>query len=172
MIDKEKLLDLYKDYDIVYGPYSRKDGRKHIVLNKLGVSHNVKHKIKTLSFPKALMEVKLGRLLTEDETVDHIDRDVTNDCYSNLQILSRSQNSIKSVRRKLLKEENCVWCKKEFTPTAHQVGDDLKVFGPFCSKVCTGKYGSLVSLYKTKLERNHKTVYYRIDDLCESDETG
>ena len=87
--------EVYSEYDKVYGPYTRSDGRKHVVL----VSHNedgsIKKKI-TVSYPKYLMEKKLNRYLVDDETVDHINEDKTFDEHHNLQILPRAENARKS----------------------------------------------------------------------------
>ena len=44
-------------------------------------------------YARYLLSVKLGRFLTKDETVDHIDGDKTNDNLDNLQILSSSENT-------------------------------------------------------------------------------
>ena len=90
------ILVLYPEYTVVLGPYLRKDGRKHIVLNNSYAPKFTKGKTKTISYPKVLMEIKLGRRLLENETVDHIDEDISNDRYSNLQILTRQQNAAKS----------------------------------------------------------------------------
>ena len=68
----------------IYGPYLRKDGRKHVVIiNDDGTSC-------TRSYPRLLLEQKLGRPLLDTETVDHIDGDFTNDSFENLRVLSRS----------------------------------------------------------------------------------
>lgn len=71
----------------IYGPYTRKDGRKHIVLTKRysGVSL-------TYSYSKFLLEMKLGRILTLNETCDHKNDDFTDDSYDNLQVLTRRAN--------------------------------------------------------------------------------
>ncbi len=42
--------------------------------------------------------MKLGRVLTDTETVDHIDHDHTNDDHDNLQVLSLSENAKKASR--------------------------------------------------------------------------
>ena len=42
------------------------------------------------------LEVKLGRYLTNNEEVDHIDGDCTNDSIKNLQVLTKSKNAAKS----------------------------------------------------------------------------
>jgi len=71
----------------IYGPYLRKDGRKHII-----IIHN-DGRSQTRSYPRLLLEQKLGRELKEDETVDHIDGDFTNDAPENLRVLSRAENA-------------------------------------------------------------------------------
>lgn len=76
---------------VVYGPYLRKDGRKHIVIYNTETKHR-----RTQSYPRYLLEQYLGRELEKEETVDHIDEDFTNDVISNLQILSRIDNVKKS----------------------------------------------------------------------------
>ena len=71
-----------------YGPYTRKDGRKHIIIRLDGKST-------TISYPKFLMQNLIGRDLAEDETIDHINGDFTDDRIENLQILSRIDNTKK-----------------------------------------------------------------------------
>lgn len=50
---------------MIYGPYARSDGRKHMIL----IDENGFRT--TISYPKYLMEQYLGRKLADDETVDH-----------------------------------------------------------------------------------------------------
>lgn len=87
---------LYPLFDKVTGPYTRSDGRKHLCLNNSKLSKGDPNKTRTLSYPKALVEVREGRLLADNETADHIDEDFTNDDLNNLQILTRIGNAIKS----------------------------------------------------------------------------
>lgn len=49
--------------------------------------------IRYRSYPRFLLEEKLGRPLLPEETVDHIDGDFKNDSPDNLRPLSRSENS-------------------------------------------------------------------------------
>lgn len=49
----------------------------------------------TIAYARYLMSVKLGRILNDDETVDHIDNNKLNDDINNLQILSREDNIAK-----------------------------------------------------------------------------
>ena len=121
----------------IYGPYIRKDGRKHIVIvDKDGNK-------KTKSYPRYLMELKIGRNLTELETVDHINEDFTDDRIENLQILSRSDNITKS---KLLKPAEifkfiCPVCNIESEKPMRDVRHNRNngKSGPYCSRVCAGK---------------------------------
>ena len=76
----------------MYGPYTRKDGRQHIVLYDF--EKNIR---KTVSYPKYLLEQKLGRELLPNETCDHIDGDHTNNDLDNLQILTREENALKGL---------------------------------------------------------------------------
>lgn len=46
----------------------------------------------TMALARYKMAVKLGRMLRDDEQVDHIDNDKTNDAIDNLQILTAEQN--------------------------------------------------------------------------------
>ena len=46
----------------------------------------------TMALARYKMAVELGRLLTEQEQVDHIDNDKTNDAIENLQLLSPEDN--------------------------------------------------------------------------------
>lgn len=87
----KSLLLLYPEYSKVLGPYLRADGRKHLVLT----TNNSRQK-RTLSYPKALLEVSLGRKLVGNETTDHVDGDKTNDAVTNLQVLSLAENVSKS----------------------------------------------------------------------------
>ena len=120
----------------IYGPYTRKDGRMHMV-----VVHDDKTKT-TISYPKYVMEQKLGRKLTPDETVDHIDGNPFNNHPDNFQILSRRENALKSVKWAEYLTLVCKHCGNQFTrrKAVHIRNMAVrKVDGPFCSKQCVGK---------------------------------
>ena len=70
----------------VYGPYLRKDGRKHVILRYADGTR------RTQSYPRFVLESELGISLPDDLDVDHVDNDKTNDRPSNWQLLSRSDN--------------------------------------------------------------------------------
>ena len=65
----------------IYGPYIRKDGRKHIIK----CFRNGK-KI-TQSYPRYLMEKHLKRELLPTEEIDHIDHDYTNNHINNYELV-------------------------------------------------------------------------------------
>ena len=127
----------------VYGPYTRKDGRKHIVKY-----HNGKRT--TQSYPRYLMEQHLGRELLPHEEVDHKDDDVTNDVISNYQILTKQKN----IEKHFSKPENkrkigtyvCPICSETFSKYENNVKHNrvLGKAGPFCSRSCAGKYSVTV----------------------------
>ena len=124
----------------IYGPYTRKDGRQHVILYQNG-------KRKTVSYPKFLLEQKLERALVDNETCDHIDGDHTNNSLDNLQVLSRSENSAKAMALKLAEQGYfvCPECHASFYKSMRDVRSNQlvkKKVGPFCSKKCAGKYGS------------------------------
>jgi hypothetical protein len=122
----------------VYGPYTRKDGRQHVIIYDNG-------KRKTVSYPKYLLETKLGRLLLPDETCDHIDNDHTNNSLDNLQVLTRSDNVKKQIAFKPAEQGYfvCPECNKSFYKLMRSVRENnikQKKAGPFCSKKCAGQY--------------------------------
>jgi hypothetical protein len=102
----------------VYGPYMRGDGRKHIILYDTELKKRT-----TLSYPKFLLQKKIGRKLVGDETTDHIDEDFTNDELENLQILSLAVNAAKS--NKIIGEYyNC--CNPKCTILVFRTPSQLK----------------------------------------------
>ncbi len=122
----------------IYGPYLRKDNRKHVVI----VNDNVKT---TMSYARYLMECHLGRKLLPHETIDHINNDCSDDRIENLQILSRKDNS----RKEMLRPERvrkyiqfkCPNCGEEVSKPLNHVKGNLKKgkSGPFCSRKCAGQ---------------------------------
>lgn len=75
--------ELYKHGYIIIGP----NGRKNVCL-----ADKASDAVTTISYARYLMSIKLGRFLTREEEVDHIDNDPTNDSIDNLQMLSGEAN--------------------------------------------------------------------------------
>jgi endogenous inhibitor of DNA gyrase (YacG/DUF329 family) len=143
----DKLLILYPDYSRIYGPYLRKDGRKHILLYK----HDLSGK-RTLSWPKALVEAREGRRLVDDEEVDHDDQDFTNNSLDNLVIRKRRDHAKLDVLRLAPVQSNCVRCGKQITLTYDQIRTTAKS-GPFCSRQCSGAHGTDIQNGRGKIGR-------------------
>ena len=120
----------------IYGPYLRKDGRKHVVIVREDGTKTTK------SWPRVLMEKSLGRELLPEETVDHIDGNFSNDSLNNLQLLSLEDNARKAVVPAEQLTLFCKVCGKEFQRRkAIHLYETIvrKKDGPFCSHKCVGK---------------------------------
>lgn len=155
------------DNIVVHGPYLRKDGRMHVVI----INKETRHKT-TISYPKYIMQFYLGRVLHEDETVDHIDRDYTNNSINNLQILKRSEHIGLDCKRVLDIEKVCPVCNKTFVLSGEKQNqarqNRLKgKAGPFCGKSCAGKYGASVQNGGSKLPvlELEDSTYYRLGKI-------
>ena len=127
----------------VHGPYKRKDGRQIVII----VENNGQRR--TVSYPKWLMELQLGRRLDPNlETVDHIDSNFDNNNLDNLRLVPRDQHSSDDTRRVKLVKFTCGWCNKEFERSPRLVRDKSRKnkAGPFCSRTCAGKYSRMLQL--------------------------
>ena len=110
---------VYEDVVKIYGPYTRKDNRQHIICMMKDGSR------KTISYPKYLMEKRIGRYLTEEETVDHIDGDFLNNNPGNLQILGRSKHASLDVLRLKAKAFKCPLCGEGFKKEGQELQSQL-----------------------------------------------
>ena len=129
----------------VHGPYTRKDNRQHVVIVYSDLSK------RTVSYPKYLIEQKLGRELNPKlETIDHIDGNPLNNDLSNLQVISLAEHARLDSRcvvdecREVQVE--CCYCFTSFKRYYKSLNDshNKKKAGPFCSRSCQGKYGAEV----------------------------
>ena len=161
-LDKTKLLLLYPEFDKVYGPYTQPSGRKHVILTKTQ-STDIR---KTISYPKALVEVSRGHCLLSEETVDHEDRNFQNNEIQNLTVRERKLHSQLDALRVEVSQIDCPICSKSFTPRKDQINTRAQTkAGPFCSKQCVGKYGSSVQAGKETLSRTpFGKRYYTLKD--------
>lgn len=140
----------------IYGPYLRPDGRQHIIAVYPDGSR------KTTSYPKYLMEVHLGRYLLPTETVDHIDRDFTNNSISNLQVLSKETHSRLDAKRLASVVVKCQICGFDFTLEGNRLHNAYRSkargnSGPYCSRSCAGKATHMIGLVNSLPE---KVLYY------------
>lgn len=128
--------------------YTCKDGRTRAY---------IKITKKVVSYPRLILEEKLGRPLDKYEQVHHIDGDPLNNDPSNLEVLKlgehqKHHNPVK-YKDKMVR---CFWCGKEFMWTGLQQrkhhgnhnkrNEELDTEKPFCSKRCIGLYGKHIQL--------------------------
>ncbi len=127
--------------------YTCKDGRVRVYL---------KNSKRVISYPRFLLEQKLGRILKPNEQVHHIDGNPLNNNIENLEIKllgvhQREHNPSKYYDTVI----NCKWCGKSFVWSAKQQrtfyanrsrkdGSRALIDSPFCSKKCTGAYGKYI----------------------------
>lgn len=112
------------------------------------------------------MERHLGRQLLEDETVDHFDRDFTNNDLKNLRVVKRGLHAKEDALYVEKVMTPCPVCSKPVNKNPAQVAHNRKLgkAGPFCSRSCAGKYGAEVQNKRIKpLKVGHfkdKRKYY------------
>jgi len=126
--------------------YVNNEGRRAVTLKRFDGS------LTGTTLARYLMAVKLGRFLTDQEEVDHIDNNKTNDDPNNLQILTPEQNRekqrlhyINNVQQKF--DLACPYCGKDFTLTERSMGEKFYKHYTnngsgliFCSNSCKAKY--------------------------------
>ena len=133
----------------VYGPYTRKDGRQHVCVLWPDARRS------TVSFPKYIMEIHLGRYLHPEETIDHIDRNVQNNTISNLRVMARAEHAKFDALRLVSQTFICPVCHVEFVLSGSKISTLLSnrsrgksKTGPYCSRQCSGKGSSVTSVVK------------------------
>lgn len=142
----------------ILGPYLRKDGRKHVCIY-------FKKKWRTVSYPKYLIELSIGRYLRKNETVDHRNNNFTDDSLDNLQIITRKKHAKLDAKRVKDIILICQVCNQAFTLTANKRANIKRTTvksGPYCSKQCAGFASHYLNKYK-KLIIN--TTYYRLKNM-------
>lgn len=151
----------YGDNMKVFGPYRRSNGRQLVIV----VDRNGRRR--TVSYPKWLLEVQLGRKLDPNlETVDHLDGNFDNNDISNLRIVPRDEHSAEDTRRAKSLKFDCAWCGTEFERSGRLVRDKAKKkkAGPFCSRKCAGRYSRMLQLKlvdKLNAQPYVQTEYYK-----------
>lgn len=132
-------MTIYEGFKI-YGPYKRKDKRSHVIAFK---SQLMRY---TISYPKYLMELHLGRYLRVNEDVHHKDGNVENNVLENLEIVNRGVHQRKHSQKFDFITLDCVGCGKEISldPIQHRNLESNRrnkgSYGPYCSKHCMGVF--------------------------------
>ena len=118
--------------------YTNRDGRTRAY---------IKGTKKVVSYPRLLLEEKLGRPLDPKEQVHHVDGNPLNNNADNLEVIMIGEHQKHHSTKYFDTEAVCGWCGKRFIWTAVQqrrhVGNmgERKESPPFCSKSCSGSYG-------------------------------
>lgn len=119
-----------------------------------------------MSYPKWIMSQKLGKELKIDDTVDHIDRDFSNNITKNLQVLPRSRHAYLDVKRAVTLELHCPWCNRTFIAARRTYNRAIRLgrAGLFCSRVCAGKYGAKVQNGGHRIGPGNEVplIYYKL----------
>lgn len=138
--------------------YRDKRGRWLACYNKNEGKHTTK------SYPRVIMEEKLGRKLRSDEDVHHEDEDPDNNDPDNLEVLLKKYHYKRHAIEKMIYKDKfmtCPWCGDVFIWTRKQQSEaacnfrrkerrDRHIMGPFCSKHCVGSYTREVQLGRIK----------------------
>lgn len=123
--------------------YACKDGRTR--------AYDKRNK-RVVSYPKLLMEQKIGRSLEPLEEVHHLDKNPLNNNISNLELRVKGEHQREHSTKYFDKEVTCAGCGMPFVWTAKRQRDFYRNIsrierprnqprGPFCSKSCVGRYG-------------------------------
>ena len=125
----------------VYGPYTREDGRQHIVIFPKGAGSGI-----TVSYPRYLVEKMISRHLKDNEDVHHKNGDFTDNRLENLEVIEHHAHCVKHQQKYFDADVVCVECGKVFFMSAKAASNRVRngnrgKRGPFCSRQCSGKYG-------------------------------
>lgn len=122
----------YKAYKI----FHRKMGRWLVCLVPLDGGKRT-----TILYSKFVMSISLGRILTRDEEVDHVDGDKTNDALANLEVVTRRENRRRydmANPGKVLRLK-CAYCGCSFSRRRNQTSYSKPgQMADYCSRRCVG----------------------------------
>ena len=116
------------------------------------------------------MEIRIGRYLKDNETVDHIDSDFTNNNPENLRIIDRSLHISLDIKRLKEKRFICPICKRSFILSGSKLSVAISnrkrnKAGPMCSRKCAGRYGIMIQSGKSPIDiKLIEPEYYTIKD--------
>lgn len=149
---------VYSDYKC-YGPYTRQDGRQHVILIHHDNTGAIDKRI-TCSYPKYLVETYIGRTLEPFETIDHIDGNFSNNELSNLRIVPRSLHCKSHTKVKNIVEKHCNIFGKQF-----YTDDNSRVT---CgSKKCRGECAHILGYNKGNNFYRKKNEYTSLRSLVQ-----
>jgi hypothetical protein len=138
--------------------YQNKDGRwRSYCVDENGEPHIV-------SYPRLLMEQKLGRPLEPNEDVHHIDEDYNNNDIDNLEVILHGEHQRKHSQKYINTIEKCMICGKMFQMSSSQWSLFMRDIRRnrhrilTCGKTCAGKASSFKYPYLYDLNDRLKEV--------------
>lgn len=144
----------------IYGPYLRKDGRKHVIRISFGPDGKETGR-RTQSYPRYLIEQSSNLNIPDDLTVDHINRDKTDDRINNYRLLPLKEHLRDDAVYRRSPSALCKGCGKAFELSRHQTSERAKNLpGPFCSRSCASRKSNATSL---SVETRPLPEYFRRD---------
>ena len=147
--------------------YHGKDGRLRVY---------VRETKKTISYPKYLMEKELGRKLSPNEHVHHMDEDPLNNEVTNLKVMTDSDHARGHMTKYTDTIAVCGWCGQEFLWTGLQqqrfhterrTGRHKSVL-PFCSRSCSGYYSRKIQDDKSSRSSRRKLTDEQVKYIREN----
>ncbi len=129
---------------LLYGPYLDRT-KKRSPRFKHYLQHSTDRTTRTtMTVARYKMCVFLDRVLSSNETVDHIDENSLNDKFSNLQLISRAENARKNNRCKgrAWVELLCPTCELIFQKAKSHTHISKKGTYTACSRACSGAFGT------------------------------
>lgn len=144
----------------VYGPYLRKDGRKHVVRIHFDDDGRELSR-RTQSYPRYLIESSSDSSIPTNLTVDHVNRDKTDDNLSNFRLLPLKEHLQDDAVYRKNSVGICASCQRSFELTRHQTSERARSKpGPFCSRSCASRKTSREG--KPSVCRPEPTYYQRV----------
>lgn len=130
----------------VYGVYKNQENREFVIIIFPS------GKKKTTSYARYLMEMHLGRYLTNEEDVHHKDENFFNNNIENLEIVVHKEHTKNhSIKYSFDLNVICSECGKKFVIPSKKISEKLgnkrrQHYGNFCSRKCVGIYGKKIQM--------------------------
>jgi hypothetical protein len=138
-----------------YGPYTTKGGYRFVVQK-----HDDGH-FTSIYLHRRIMEEHLGRKLTDDEVVHHVNETPGDDRIENLEVKPWAKHTSDHHSPPEMVVIVCPECHKEVVIRAsvlrHNQGQ-LGKAGPFCGRSCAGKYGQRFTPQREPVDFEHGTA--------------
>lgn len=100
---------------------------------------------------RLVMENYLGRYLTSNEIVHHVDQNTKNNDISNLRVMSRKDHGHLHKRVLQMEQRTCPVCNVDFIRRPKGVYDKNRI--PCCSRSCNGKRSKQIQINSVTTNR-------------------